>query len=54
MEERPRPSQTEQVECSICHKEIPKSEAKSAEADEYVLYFCGIDCHREWQKQAPR
>lgn len=40
------------VACEICLKEIPISEAKSEEASDYVLYFCGIDCYQQWKQQA--
>jgi hypothetical protein len=39
------------VECAVCMKEIPRSAAKSAEAVDYVTYFCGLNCYQEWQKQ---
>jgi YHS domain-containing protein len=32
--------------------EIPPSEAHCAEAEDYVLYFCGLDCYREWAAKA--
>jgi hypothetical protein len=32
-------------------KEIPKSEAKSPEAADYVIYFCGLECYAKWQAQ---
>jgi hypothetical protein len=32
--------------------EIPVSEAKSEEATEYVVYFCGLDCYEKWKNQA--
>jgi len=38
------------VNCAVCLKEIPKSEAKSAEAIDYVMYFCGLDCFEKWAK----
>ena len=41
------------VQCEICLKEIPKSEAKSAEAQDYVMHFCGLDCYEKWSKQQP-
>lgn len=41
----------EQVPCEICLKEIPISEAKTAEAADYVAYFCGLDCYAKWQEQ---
>ena len=37
------------IECSICLNEIPESEAKSPEAQDYIQHFCGIDCYKEWQ-----
>ena len=39
------------IKCEVCLKEVPKSEAKTAEAQEYVMHFCGLDCYDEWQKQ---
>ena len=39
----------ERVACEVCLKEIPKSEAKSPEGTEYVLYFCGLDCYQKWE-----
>ena len=37
------------IECSICLKEVPESEAKIAEAQDYIRHFCGIDCYKKWQ-----
>ncbi|MDT8386699.1 MAG: DUF3330 domain-containing protein [Thiogranum sp.] len=45
------PDETEQVECKVCRKEIPRSEATSDEATDYVTYFCGLDCYEKWKKQ---
>jgi len=42
----------EHVKCDVCMKEIPASEAKNAEASDYVAHFCGLDCYDKWQKQA--
>ena len=36
------------VKCETCLKEVPQSEAKCAEAVDYVVYFCGLDCYEEW------
>lgn len=36
------------VECSVCLNEVPISEARSAEATDYVAYFCGLDCYQQW------
>ena len=41
---------TESVSCEICLKEIPQSEAGIVEAEDYVLYFCGLDCYRQWRE----
>jgi hypothetical protein len=39
------------VECAVCKKLIPPSEAVSPEGHEYVLYFCGGKCHAEWERE---
>lgn len=44
----------EMVECKVCLKEVPVSEASSDEARDYVFYFCGDDCYEKWQKQEAR
>jgi hypothetical protein len=41
----------ERVSCDVCLKQVPKSEAKSPEASDYVLYFCGLDCYEQWRQQ---
>jgi len=51
MTEQKTPQQDEQVACEICLKEIPISEAKSAEATGYVLHFCGRECYGKWKEQ---
>jgi uncharacterized protein DUF3330 len=47
-----QPIEAQKVKCEVCLKEIPKSEAKCAEAVEYVAYFCGLDCYQQWQANA--
>ncbi|WP_455220835.1 DUF3330 domain-containing protein [Kaarinaea lacus] len=39
----------ELVECEVCLKEIPASEAQSEEVNDYVLYFCGLECFDKWR-----
>jgi len=39
------------VECKICLKEIPVSEAKSEEASGYVAHFFGLECYALWKAQ---
>jgi hypothetical protein len=36
------------VRCSCCRREIPRSAAINPEAGDYALYFCGLNCYREW------
>lgn len=47
-------SEDKKISCSICQKEIPLSEAKSAEAVDYVAYFCGLDCYNEWKERSDK
>lgn len=44
-----KPSDVGQVPCEVCMKEIPRSEAMVAEATEYVLHFCGLECYTKWK-----
>lgn len=39
------------VECAVCKKLIPPSEAVSPEGHEYVLWFCGGECHAQWERE---
>lgn len=52
MAEELRPELPPKVNCSTCGKEVPRAEAKSAEAQDYMMYFCGMDCFRHWQKES--
>lgn len=38
----------ELVPCAVCQKETPKSVALSAENQDGVMHFCGVDCYEEW------
>ncbi len=51
MSEPEKPLDPAKVACKVCLKEIPISEAKSAEAVDYVQYFCGLECYAKWEKQ---
>lgn len=44
-------SEPAEVSCHVCHTEIPRAEALSAEAQEYVYYFCGNGCYVHWRQQ---
>ena len=51
--DRPDPQWPDQrIGCAQCLREIPKSEALVSEAQDYVLYFCGIECFGEWRRRA--
>jgi len=52
--EPPPPTKLDNVACSICLTEIPKSVAMSSEADEYTQYFCGIECYNQWRNKAEK
>ena len=39
------------VACEVCMKEVPLSAANTAEAVDYVAYFCGLACYDVWQQQ---
>lgn len=41
----------DRVPCNVCQHEVPTSEALLAEAVDYVVYFCGLDCYERWRKQ---
>jgi YHS domain-containing protein len=48
------PRNEEKVACTSCMKDIPRSAAKSSEAAGYTVYFCGLECYSEWNRQAER
>lgn len=43
--------ETEHVTCEVCMKEVPRSVATVPEGTDYVVYFCGLDCHEKWKNQ---
>lgn len=45
---------TETIACEICLKEVPLSEAKTFEAEDYVAHFCGLDCYAEWKRRSEK
>lgn len=51
MSEEITPLENETVACDVCMKEIPKSEAQSEEASDYVAHFCGLECYDKWKQQ---
>jgi hypothetical protein len=39
----------DRVPCSVCQHDVPLSEAVVAEATDYLMYFCGLDCYARWR-----
>ena len=52
MNEHEKSTEIKKVPCEICLKEIPQSEAEIAEANDYFLYFCGLDCCGKWREES--
>lgn len=42
------------VRCSVCLAEIPPDSAKTADVQDYVQYFCGLECLAVWRERARR
>lgn len=40
------------ISCAVCLKEVPADAVRLTDAQDYVHYFCGLDCLEAWQKQA--
>lgn len=38
------------IPCEVCLKEVPQDLAETENANEYILYFCGLECHGIWKK----
>lgn len=51
MTDAEKPNAEKIIPCEVCLKEIPASEAKIEEAEDYVRYFCGLDCYTKWRLQ---
>ena len=46
----PRADDCETLRCEICTKEIPAEDMHSAEVDNYVVYYCGVECYEKWKE----
>lgn len=40
------------LSCEVCLKEIPGDAVKLTDAQDYVHYFCGLECLEIWQERA--
>jgi hypothetical protein len=45
------PTDEQRISYEVCLKSIPLSESNSAEAEEYITYFCGLECYDLWVHQ---
>jgi len=45
------PHDDQLVSCEQCLKSIPLSESEVSEAEDYVAYFCGLECYQAWLNQ---
>jgi len=45
------PENDQLLSCELCLKSIPLSEYEISEAEDYVAYFCGLECYDVWRKQ---
>lgn len=41
------------VSCAACRAQLPLERALPGEAQDYVLYFCGMGCYAAWQRTYP-
>ena len=41
----------ELIQCEVCLKEVPASDAESSETADYVAHFCGLECYEQWHKK---
>ncbi|MBK9160545.1 MAG: DUF3330 domain-containing protein [Nitrosomonadales bacterium] len=44
--------EVEKIPCDVCTREVPLSEAKISEAEDYVAHFCGLECYAKWKEQS--
>lgn len=49
----PLPNDEQLISCEKCLASVPLSEASVVEAEEYVAYFCGLECYDIWVHQKP-
>ena len=55
MNEKPdNPKNEPVISCEVCLKEIPPDSGEYLETDEYVQYFCGIECYNQWKQGADK
>jgi len=54
MTNKSKPVEVEFVKCEVCLKEVPVSAATVAEATDYFVNFCGLECYEKWKEQGKK
>lgn len=54
MKKQTRRIDPDRVFCEVCAKLVPKSEARSAQAKDYLAYFCSQSCFDRWHGEPAR
>jgi hypothetical protein len=49
--ETPKPQAPEPVSCSVCRRQLPAEEALQHEGEDYMLWFCGLECYNSWKRE---
>lgn len=42
------PDISQRIDCEACRTNIPLSAAKTSEGEDYIIYFCGLQCYEKW------
>lgn len=50
-EPRPRPEPPKQVSCEACMRQLIREDAYRSESEDYVLWFCGLNCFETWKDE---
>ena len=45
------PDDEQLVSCELCIQSVPLSESEISEAEDYIAYFCGLECYDQWRHQ---
>jgi len=45
------PDEEQLVSCELCIQSVPLSESEISEAEDYIAYFCGLECYDQWKNQ---
>ena len=47
------PAEPGTVSCEVCLKEMQHAHAMMEEVNDYVMYFCGLECYSRWREGNP-